>query len=82
MAIRLRLYTTEELKENCNGLKNVFHIKVEISFIEKITDDGRYYDFNSLNKLKKAVRALKDKYEKYKKVIIIDEEGLMNRNKP
>lgn len=77
MVVKLRLYTTTELMDDCSGLMDVFHIKVERNLLEKFTDDGRYYDINSLDEFKKAVKNLKLKYEKYGKVVIIDKESLM-----
>lgn len=62
MTTNLRLYVTQELPNEGTKLIPIYHIKVETYWLEKISSDGRYYEFEDYNKYKKAISLLKKKY--------------------
>ena len=73
---RFIIYTSKELNESSLNLETLFNLKIERSLLEKMTPDGIYYDFHTLNDLLKAIDSLKRKYEIIK---IVDKEGLLKR---
>jgi len=70
------IYIKKVLSKDYKSLIPVYMLGIKRDFIERISSDGVFYDFDNIKDLQNAVTTLKQKYGKIK---IIDKNNLLKQ---